>query len=180
MEHVRARHDRAGEAPRRPQGFTLIEVLIGITILVVGVLGVAGMFGSGYGNVGEGARLTMAVTAARQMLEDVRTVPFGNLGNLNGFDTTLPGTQPAGGPERAIARKWRYALAGEGAGWGFTAAEKGQWQNLGVGGVPFGARGQIAVTSPSATMRLITITIPRPETTRRGAVVQLAMLLSRL
>jgi prepilin-type N-terminal cleavage/methylation domain-containing protein len=179
------RHDHLMEKqgrPRRTQGFTLIEILIGITILVVGILGVATMFGTGYTNVGEGARMTMAVTAARQMLEDVRTIPFDNLVNLNGpggagFDTNVLGTEPAADPERNIARKWRYALAGDGVGWNFTIAERANWQNLGVGSVPFGASGLIVVTSPSATMRQITITVRVPG---RGNTVQLATLISRL
>jgi Tfp pilus assembly protein PilV len=174
------REDR-GHATRA-LGFTLVEILIGITILVVGILGVATMFGTGYNNVGEGARMTMAVTAARQMLEDVRTIPFDNLVNLNGpggagFDTNVLATQPAADPARNIARKWRYALAGAGAGWIFTGAEMANWQNLGVGSVPFGASGLIVVTNPSATMRLISITVRVPG---RGNTVQLATLISRL
>jgi prepilin-type N-terminal cleavage/methylation domain-containing protein len=176
--HLMEKH----EHPRRTQGFTLIEILIGITILSVGVLGVATMFDTSYTNVGEGARMTMAVTAARQMLEDVRTIPFDNLVNLNGpggagFDTNVLGTQPAADPGRNSARKWRYALAGDGVGWNFTNAEKANWQNLGVGSVPFGASGLIVVTNPSATMRLISITVRIPG---RGNTVQLATLISRL
>jgi Tfp pilus assembly protein PilV len=152
--------------------------MIGLTILVVGILGVAGMFGTGYTNVAEGGRMTLAVTAARQMLEDIRTIPFNNLPNLNGFDTNNPGTQPANNPEREIARKWRYALAGDGTGWGFTTAEKARWQNLGVGNALFGARGQITVgdtTPQNPTMRQATITVPVPG---RGASVQLTTLIS--
>jgi prepilin-type N-terminal cleavage/methylation domain-containing protein len=186
--HAAARHDRARGprgGSRRPSGFTLIEVLIGVTILVVGILGVATMFGTGYSNVGQGARLTMAVTAARQMLEDVRTIPFGNLVNLNGpagtgFDTDLVGTQPAADPARSIARKWRYALAGAGTGWNFTTAEKANWQNLGVGSVPFGAGGLIVVTSPSATMRQIAITVRVPGRGNTVQLMQLTTLISRL
>ena len=179
---------RGAGGPGRAWGFTLIEVLIGITILVVGILGVATMFGTGYSNVGQGAQLTMAVTAARQMLEDVRTIPFDNLLDLNGpggagFDTSLLGTQPAADPARNIARKWRYAFAGEvaGSGWNFTAAERAAWQSLGVGSVPFGASGLLVVTSPSATLRQIAITVRVPGRGRAvGNTVQLTTLLSRL
>jgi len=180
MEPLPERHDLVKRDRGRPlgaQGFTLIEILIGITILVVGILGVATMFGTGFTNVAEGGRMTMAITAARQMLEDIRTVPFDNLPNLSGFDTNNSGTQPANNPERGIARKWRYALAGDGTGWGFTAAEKARWQSLGVGSVPFGARGQISVVNQTATLRRITITVPVPG---RGATVQLATLISKL
>jgi len=157
---------------------TLVEIMIGMTILVVGILGVTSMFGTGYTNVGEAARMTMAVTAARQMLEDIRTIPFDNLLNLNSFDTNASGTQPANNPERGIARKWRYALAGDGTGWNFTAAEKAMWQNLGVGNSVFAARGTITVASQTATLRLVTVTVRTAS--GRGATVQLATLISRL
>jgi Tfp pilus assembly protein PilV len=163
------------------RGFTLIEILIGITLLVVGILGVATMFGTGYHNLGEGGRMTMAVTAARQMLEDVRLIPFDNLTNLNGplgtgFNTDNPASQPAGGLELDIARKWRYALAGQGTGWGFTTQEKARWQSLGVGTSIFGGQGRIFVTSPSSTLQQITVTVGVPG---GRWTVQLATLISR-
>ena len=163
-----------------PPGLTLVEIMIGMTILVVGILGVTSMFGTGYSNVGEGARMTMAVTAARQMLEDIRTIPFDNLLNLNGFDTNALGTQPANNPERGIARKWRYALAGAGTGnpWGFSQAEKDMWQQLYVNNVAFAAGGTITVASQTATLRLVTVTVRAAS--GRGATVQLATLISRL
>jgi len=158
------------------RGFTLIEILIGITLLVVGILGVATMFGTGYNNLGEGGRMTMAVTAARQMLEDIRTIPFANLAALNNFDTNTVASQPANDPERGIARKWRYALAGQGTGWGFTTQEKARWQSLGVGTSIFGAQGRIFVTSPSSTLQQITVTVGVPG---GRWTVQLATLISR-
>jgi len=169
----------------RTQGFTLIELLIGATILAVGVLGVATMFGTGYSNVGEGSKLTLAVTAARQMLEDVRTIPFNNLTNLNGpggtgFDTSNVATLPAADPERNIARKWRYALAGGGTGWNFTSTETGKWQSQGVNNLLIGSSGLVVVTSPSPTMRLITITVRIQGWGNTIQLVQLATLISRL
>lgn len=171
-----ARQER--ERPVGGRGFTLIEILIGITVLSLGILGVTSMFGTGYINVGEGARMTMAITAASQMLEDIRTIPFGNLLNLNGFDTNASGTQPANNPERGIARKWRYALAGAGTGWNFTAAEMAMWHNLGVGTALFGAEGTVAVVSQTATLTLVTVTVR--TNSGRGATVQLATLMSSL
>jgi len=172
-----ARQDR--ERPVGGRGFTLIEIMIGITILVLGILGVATMFGTGYNTLGEGARMTMAVSAARQMLEDVRLIPFDNLSNLNGFNTNTLGSQPANDPERSIARKWRYALARDtGTGWNFTAAEKAQWRSLGVGTAIFGATGQIQVADVNnpLTLRRITATVSVPG--GRWSV-QLATLMSR-
>jgi len=174
--HVLAK--KHGCCRRCARGFTLVELMVGMTILVVGILGVTSMFGTGYTNVGEGARMTMAVSAARQMLEDIRTIPFNNLLNLNGFDTNTAGTQPANNPERGIARKWRYALAGNGAGWNFTAAETAMWSSLYVGNAVFGGEGTITVANQTATLKLVTVTVRTAS--GRGATVQLATLISSL
>ncbi len=163
--------------PREARGLTLIEILIGMTILSVGLLGIAGMFSTGYTDAAAGGKTTMAVTAARQILEDMRLIPFGNLANLNGFNTASVGTQPANDPERAIARKWRYALAGEGTGWNFTTAEKARWTVLSTGGAIFAGSGQISVVNQGANLRLVTVTVPIPG---RGVNIQLATLISRL
>jgi len=161
----------------RNGGFSMIEILLGMTVLVVGILGVATMFSAAYTDVASGGRTTMAVTAARQILEDVRALPFENLANLNGYDTNSLATLPASDPERSMARKWRYTVAGEGTGWGFTAAEKTQWKRLSTGTALFGGRAQVAVVSQTATLRLVTVTVQAPG---RGPSVQIATLISRL
>lgn len=163
---------RAGRA-----GFTLIEILIGITILSVGLLGVAGMFSTAYVDVSAGGNTTMAVTAARQMVEDMRLLPFDNLSNLDGFNTNNAGSQPAGGPELAMARKWRYVVAGDGTGWNFTATEKAQWTSLYTGGANFGGQATVTVISPSVTLRQVTVTVPVPG---RNVNVSLTTLISRM
>jgi len=162
---------------RGGRGLTLIEILIAMTILSVGLLGIAGMFSTGYTNAAAGGKTTMALTAARQILEDMRAIPFGNLAALHGFNTASVGTQPASDPERAIARKLRYALAGEGTGWNFTTAEKARWTVLSTMGTNFGGSGQISVVNQGATMRLVTVTVPVPG---RGVTVQLATLIARM
>lgn len=154
----------------------MVEVLVGVTILTVALLAIAAMFPMGYVVVNEAGKMTMTITAARQMLEDVRSVPFEDLTNLNGFDTNNPATLPAGATEREIARRWRYALAGEGAGFTFTTSERSAWGALSTAGATFGGRGRISVASQSTTLRLVTITISIP----RGRDVQLATLISRM
>ncbi len=164
-------------------GLTLVEVLIGMTILAVGLLATASMFSTGYTNVSAGGRTSMALTAARQMLEDVRSLPFGNIDDLNGFNTnnvaSVPPVDATRDPGRTmainIARKWRYALAGDGTGWNFTTAERAMWTVFSTGGAIFGGSGQISVVSQGATLRLVTVTVPVP---RQGINVQLATLIS--
>jgi type IV pilus modification protein PilV len=153
---------RARGWPADGPGFTVIEVLIALTVLAVAILGIASMTATGHGNVDKAGKRTMALTAAREMLEDVHAVPFANLANLNGFDTGNAGTLPAANPERDIARKWRYALAGAGNGFNFTSAERAQWSTLSMGNIPAGGRGQISVVNQTATRRLITITVSIP------------------
>ena len=172
-EAVLFRHPRRS----REGGFSLIEIIIGMTVLVVGIIGVAIMFSTAYTDVASGGRTTMAVTAARQILEDVRTLPFDNLANLNGCDTNSLASLPASDPERAMARKWRYTVAGEGTGWSFTTAEKAQWKRLSTGTVVFGGRAQVAIVNQTATLRLVTVTVQGPG---RGATVQIATVISRL
>jgi len=174
---------RRGQVPGRPgggRGFTLIEILIGITILAVGLLGIAGMFSTAYVDINAGGKTTMAVTAARQIIEDMRLLPFANIVNVNAngvngvFDTNNPATQPNGGPERAMARKWRYLVAGSGTGWNFTAAEMAEWKSLYTGGANFGGQATVTVTSPSPTLRLVTVTVPLQGRTQ-GAVLNISL-----
>ena len=172
---------RRGQARGRPpgaSGFTMIEILVGLTILAVGLLGVAGMFSTAYVDVSAGGKTTMAVTAARLIVEDMRLLPFDKLANLNGFDTNNTVSQPAGDPERGMARKWRYIVAGTGTGWNFTSAETANWSSLYTGAsVIFGGNAVIQVTSPSPTLRQVTVTVPVPG---RGVNVSLSTLISRL
>jgi type IV pilus modification protein PilV len=172
------------------RGFTLIEILIGIIILAVGLLGIAGMFSTAYVDVSAGGKTTMAVTAARQIVEDMRLLPFDNVADLDKFNTnnsgTLPPVDTTKDPGRTIARnmarKWRYAIAGDGTGWNFTTAEKQEWGKLTTGGsVVFGGNAVVAVTSPSVTLRQVTVTVSFPGRTPNTTFdVSLSTLISRL
>src|SRR6185436_3739108 len=103
------------------------------------------VFLTGYAGVTSSGRATVGVSAARQMIEAVRLLPFTNVGNLNGFDTDDAASQPASGPERELARRWRWALAGEGVGWTFTTTEKDRWTNMFLGEGPLRGKGTITV-----------------------------------
>jgi prepilin-type N-terminal cleavage/methylation domain-containing protein len=167
-----------GKTQTSSGGFTLLEVLVGASLLSVALLAMAAMFPMGYTNIAEGGKMTMAITGARQVLEEVSALPFDNITNLNGFDTVNPATLPPGEPERTIARRWRYALAGEGDGFTFTATEKGEWSTLSTGGgVPLNGRGQINVVTLSATLDQVTVTITYPG---RSPGVQLVTNITRL
>lgn len=167
----------------RQKGFSLIELLIGMSIMALGLLSIVTMFSTGHTSVTHGGRTTMATAAARQILEDMQALPFDRLANLNGFNTAAVGTLPASNPERDLARKWRYALVGEEAGWpAYSVAEKAMWSTLtvsdGVTNVPLGATGQIAVIAQggSASLRRVTVTVRAPG----RPDLQIATLISRL
>ncbi len=71
-------------------GFSLLEVLIGATVLAVGLLGLATMFPVAYLNVDSGGKLTGATALAQSFIEQLRTR------GANNFDT-MAGDFPANG-----------------------------------------------------------------------------------
>ena len=146
----------------RSSGFTYIEVLVAGALLAVVLLALSAVFVLGYAGVNTSGRTTVGVAAARQMLEDIRLLPFTNVNNLNGFDTDNPSSMPAGGPEREFARRWRYVLAGAGVGWVFTDAEQERWTTLALGEGPLGGRGTVTVTARSATLSEVTVSVQVP------------------
>jgi len=179
---------RGGRALQsRQMGFSLIELLIGMSLMAVALLSIAAMFSTGYSDVHAGGKTTMATAAARQMIEDIQTLPFDRLVNLTNINISNAGvgTLPASNPERDLVRKWRYALAGEGGGWpAYTIAEKAMWSILTISGVPLGVNGQISVVPEGAspTLRRITVTVQLPARIAgaQPIPVQLTTLISRL
>jgi prepilin-type N-terminal cleavage/methylation domain-containing protein len=176
---------------RSARGYTLVEILIAAAILAVALLAIANMFPTGYTNVTEAGRRTMSLTAAKQILEDTRSLPFDNVTALNGFDSTNPATLPVNQPERNIARRWRYTLAGEGDGFTYIQAERDQWATLSTA-VPLGGSAQVSVvavalcpTAPcppnpvtaSGTLQLVTVTISFQA---KAGSFQLATLVTRM
>lgn len=143
-------------------GFTYIEVLLASTILAVTLLAVCGMFVAGHSNVASAGKMTVGMSAARQVMEELKRVPFANLDALDDFDTDDPDSQPANDPEREIVRRMRYVLSGEGVGWTFTAEELERWSGLSDHGHKVNAVGTIQVTNESATLKRVTVRIAVP------------------
>lgn len=158
-------------------GFTYVEVLIAGTLLALALFGMCGMFVTGLANVTGSGRATMGLSAARQVMEDLRRLPFDNLINLDGFDTDDPATLPGDDPELEVARRWRYALAGEGVGWTFSDGEVSRWTDLAAQGDPLGANGTIEVVSQSATLTEVTLSISVPG---RWRPVRISTVITRL
>jgi prepilin-type N-terminal cleavage/methylation domain-containing protein len=166
-----------GRSRSADRGFTLVEVLVAAMILVVALVGIATMFPLGYRQIADAGRTTIAVTAARHILEDVGTLPFpaidpattcanppGNLDCFNPaqgvvFDTTNVATLPTADPALAIARRWRYMVAGAGSGFTFTGAETTAWGNP----TTFGGSATVRVDNgPNNGTRVVTVTVTMP------------------
>lgn len=61
------------------RGFTLLEVLVAMTILTIGLLGIAAMMITAINANGQSRRMTIATNLAQQRIEEMRNIPFENL-----------------------------------------------------------------------------------------------------
>jgi prepilin-type N-terminal cleavage/methylation domain-containing protein len=64
---------------KKPEGFSLIEVLIALVILSISLLALAGLMATTTRNNSYGGHLTEAVTFAQQRLEQFRVTPYAAL-----------------------------------------------------------------------------------------------------
>jgi len=76
---------------KKPDGFSLIEVLIALVILSIALLALAGLMASTTTNNAGGSHLTEAATLAQDMLERLRLTPL-NILNDNGVAAGAPQT----------------------------------------------------------------------------------------
>ena len=158
-------------------GFTYLETIVATSLLLVSFLALAGMFILGYAQINGAGNTTMGLAAVRQVLEEARRLPYDNLVNLDGFDTDDPTTLPDDNPEREVARRWRYALAGEGVGWTFSSEEQARWPTLAEQGDALRAAGRIRAVPASATLTEITATVSVPG---RWRPIRVATLIARM
>jgi prepilin-type N-terminal cleavage/methylation domain-containing protein len=91
----------------RQKGFTLIEVLIAMTLLVIGILAVASMQIASLGGNSHAIRVTEATTWAGDEIETIMSLPYahadlnddsGGAGTAGLNDTDVAGTLADGGP----------------------------------------------------------------------------------
>ncbi len=87
---------------RKENGFTLIEVMIALVILLIGMLGVIGM--QYYAVTGNTAsrELRIATNLGQELIEQVKSTRYANL--VSNADNPLVGTAISGGV--AFTRRW--------------------------------------------------------------------------
>lgn len=94
----------------RERGFTLLEVLIAISIFSVGVLAVAAMQGTATRGNRLGNELTQATTLAQQQIEELKSSDFSSAtlapGNYNDPNNPIDETGQNGG---IFTRSWVIA-----------------------------------------------------------------------
>ncbi|HYL79268.1 MAG TPA: hypothetical protein VEU07_00560 [Candidatus Acidoferrum sp.] len=84
-----------------PRGLTILEVLLAAVILTVGLLGVLGVFPTGYTDMVASGSQSKATAYAAQKIEELRNEVFGTMANGN---DNLEGTQ--------YARNWTVQFSG--------------------------------------------------------------------
>lgn len=100
------RHGFGGKA-----GFTLPEVLLAAVIITIAVLAVVGLFPTALQNVRYGGHMSQASSLAQEMIEMIRTRPFGDVSLYNNLDTQQPPPPTLTGPPLAHFNKWRSDIA---------------------------------------------------------------------
>ncbi len=154
------------QATRDERGFSLVECLAAILFVAVALLAFAQAFTTAYLNVTREGRNTMALTSARQVLEDAKILSIDALDDLNGFDTDSIGSLPADQPARDIARRLRYSVAGSGGGWSYSDTEQARWSQVKSDHGSPGGRATIDVAAQSATLSQVTVTVWMPGQNR--------------
>lgn len=89
-------------AARQHDGFTMMEVLIAATIMVVALLGIASVLPSAQMNLHQSGQVSKAISLAQQMIETLKNDPFTALPSYQGVDTRNTGTYPADDPDPPI------------------------------------------------------------------------------
>ena len=73
-------------------GLSLIEILVGLSLLGGAILVVLGLFPTAYSSLIQARDTTAATNLAREVLEEARALPFGALSNVTKAPVTLTAT----------------------------------------------------------------------------------------
>jgi type II secretory pathway pseudopilin PulG len=164
--------DTSRKAPANA-GFTLVEVMISGVLLAVALLAMSGMFVVGYADITSAGRSSNALASARQVLEDVRDLPFPSIVALDGFNTDDPNSLPDDADAREIAKRWRYTLAGDGVAWEYEQGETANYPTNPHDDQTLGSAGRIDVDLQAATLARVRITVFVPGSRRNIELITL-------
>jgi type IV pilus assembly protein PilV len=67
------------EKLNQQEGMTLVEILVAVTVLIVGILAVAIMFPTSSGNIDHAGRTSTATALAQEKLEEIRNTLFDSI-----------------------------------------------------------------------------------------------------
>jgi len=84
--------------PRRPAGFSVAEILVASVILIVALLGIAGVLPTADLSLHQSGQVSKAVSLAQEMVEMMKNDPFSQLVLYNGVDTRNTATYPVNSP----------------------------------------------------------------------------------
>jgi len=144
-------------------GFTLVEVLVASSILVVVLLGIAALFPLAYNNIFYASQETKAAILAQDMMEQIKSAPsFEDM--LSSADNPPSGaTHPRPAYIATQRANWHSKVA--------NATPQGE-------GLP-GGNGSINITVTGTTPhRWATVTVTMDWTGRKGAPVSLTTQIS--
>ncbi len=68
-------------------GFTLVEIIVALVILLVGILGVAGLISTSVSQTRRADNITNSTIAAQQVLDRLTMLPFDSVPEGSGSDT---------------------------------------------------------------------------------------------
>ncbi len=122
-----------GRRSRGNAGFTLVEIMISATVLVVGLLGFAQVIAYSVGSTTTNQETNLAVEAARAKIEEIQTANFddlfalynpiggddpGGAGTAPGNTFTVPGLQPdPNDPDGIVGQVIIPTMVGATGGW---------------------------------------------------------------
>ncbi len=104
---------------KRSRGFSLVEVMIAITFLGIGLLGIAQLVPMGLGTITQARVRTNAIQAAQQRMDDIRSADFSSadltagtytetIGNYT-LSWTITDDSPVPGSKRiAMTAAWQH------------------------------------------------------------------------
>lgn len=79
-------------------GFTILEVLIASSIMVVALLGIAAVLPTADMSLHMSGQISKAISLAQEMIEMIKNDPFTGLPSYNNVDTRTPATYPVDDP----------------------------------------------------------------------------------